>query len=150
MARLLQQKQQHQQDQDTDDEDYEPQMSHIIDKLENKMEQIQVVKQLLESTSRRTSTKPSFKARMTQSKTGHVKIVTKTKSKDSSSDDSTTGTSSQENLRALRNIKMLQKTLQRDDLSWNWIVAINFIKIIHIFIGILYSPLYCQVISNNY
>lgn len=117
MAELLQKQQQHGSPaQDEDDEDYEPQLNHIVDKLEGKMEQIQVVKQLLQS--RHTSAKPSSKTKMTLSKTGQqVRIVTKSKVSSSSSTSDSSG--SRESLRALRNMKTLQQTLQRDDLSWN-------------------------------
>ena len=121
----------------------ETELGHIVNRLENKMEQIQVVKRFLRTKKKTKQPEKLGSSRIATPipRNGEVRVVTTVKSKpavgmshrgtshgfDSTSsgsnidmnDDAVSKTSSQESLQVLRKMKKLQNTLQRDDLSWN-------------------------------
>ena len=117
----------------------ETELGHIVNRLENKMEQIQVVKRLLRTKKKTKQSEKSGSSRIATPipRDGEVRVVTTVKSKPTagtsrrgtshgfdstssgSNDDAVSKTSSQESLQVLRKMKKLQNTLQRDDLSWN-------------------------------
>ena len=114
--------------------DLEKELQHLVERLENKMEQIDVVRHLMAScTTKRGKTKKCTRGAQGYSSTavhipenGEVEIVTtvRPKSKTHPAEDeeevhsSDCQSSSQESLQMLRKMKQLQHTLQRDDLSW--------------------------------
>ena len=116
--------------------DLQTEISQIVNKLEDKMEQIQIVKKLLKERrvqERQLTTPKSGRPRTQTSvsvpQNGEVEIITTVKSKKggvsyhggSSGDEGyeRTGPLQPESLQVLRRMKRLQSTLQRDDLSWN-------------------------------
>ena len=121
--------------------DLEKELHQLVERLESKMEQIQVVRHMLSASKRQGKAKskpgcgggghqvrPHSSTQVRIPQDGEVEIVTTVKSKPRqklaqdhchSSDSGGSRSSSQESLQMLRKMKQIQQTLQRDDLSWN-------------------------------
>ena len=119
--------------------DLEKELQHLVERLESKMEQIEVVRHLMASCSKQRKTKkgggtvPRAHTAVHVPENGEVEIVTTVRPKQRTrppqpahkdeevpSSDSSGGSrsSTQESLQMLRKMKQLQHTLQSDDLSW--------------------------------
>ena len=102
---------------DSSDELTQLQDDHELCKIEagltNKAEHIKIIKTQLKKHQRKRSSVHKRSSSVTIPPDGEVKIVTTVKPKESSSPHTPKIN------RKLYNMKTLQETLQRDDLSWN-------------------------------
>ena len=89
-------------------------LSKIETKLINKAEHIKIIKTQSKNHKRKHSTMCKRSSSVTIPPDGEVEIVTTVKPKESSSPHTP-----KLNRKLLYNMKTLQDTLQRDDLSWN-------------------------------
>ena len=89
-------------------------LSKIETKLTNKAEHIKIIKTQSKNHKRKHSTMYKRSSSVTIPPDGEVEIVTTVKPKESSSPHTP-----KLNRKLLYNMKTLQDTLQRDDLSWN-------------------------------